>query len=675
MGFPPAPPRGHVPAPPPGQSREDEAKKEMEEKIRELEKKLDKEHEQVLMANLKSQEEKEVAARVETSIKDIQDKLRRDRREAQSEEVRLKLEARITELENRLVQERETWVSTLKNQMTQREGQDKEIETHFTMRIQEMERRWLEEKAHWQSAVTQKSEEARKLTERLEQLEPVSSELQTTQHDKEKLEERVRELSEEKANLQAKVNGASERERDFFQIKADLTTVREQLRMTQEKYEKEVPSIRSAAKEREQRLLADNERLQSELGSVTRRIRAEYEAEIRRIRAESEGELKKARAQADLAGAALQRMRAVGSALEKQVASLRAQATEAKQLKEEMKQVNDRYKAEFIVLQRKWQDREVELRKKAEDEYNKKLETEKAKIKLRAQEEIQNRVVSVQEQLRKEMAGELLEKERVLRTEMERQVTDRSQKVRSELDDMRHKVEAELKHKTEEYAKKDLHWQERIIAAETESAGLKTALDDLKARFSREEERGRTASGEKADLEKTLSGLYEKVRMQQAAIDESERKWKEEGARARDVSLERDSLVQGQAAFEERIADGRRSMEALEAKIEKMETANNVLQNDKVELQETVAKVEAEHSRQMETWRRKLDLMRRDFESRIRSVESDRAKALRELSEKKDPEEGGAKAGSIMDKVMGVFGKKKPEDPSEPPAPPVPGNF
>lgn len=653
---------------PPRPDQEGERNTELEDKIRKLEKKLEKEHEQVLMANLKSAEEKAVSERVENSIKDIQEKLRRDRRESQAEESRLALEAKIGELENRLIQERETWVSTLKNQMSSRENQDKEIETHFTMRIQEMERRWLEEKAHWQSVTTARAEEIRKLEEKLEGLSSIETECVKAKNANKALEEKVLEFCQSQAELKAKVTAGTERERDFYQMKADLQGTREYLKIAQDKYE----SVRSAAKEREQRLLSDNERLQNDLANITRRIRAEYESEIRRIRAESDGDLKKARAQSDLSGAALQRMRAVGSALEKQVASLRAQATEAKALKDEMRVINERYKAEFIVLHKKWQDREVVLRSEAEAAYDKKLETEKARIKLRSQEEIQARVVRVQEQLRKEMEGEVLDRERKLRNEMDRRVIERTRKAQAELDDMRNKLEEELRRKSEEYSKKDMHWQERQVRTETELNTLKAALGEIRTRLAAEEEKSLKTAADKNDIEKTLSTLYEKTRMQQEEVDRNKARLEEEEKQSRRLELERETLAQGRKGSEEKFQDARKSIESLEQKIEEAVGKIDLLQNQKVEKEEIIAKIEAEHSRQLETWRRKMDLLRRDFEGRLKSAEAERARVQRDVSSKGGGAGASSGGGSFGERLKGFWGgKSKPSPPPEPPAPPT----
>ena len=141
-----------------------------EHKIADLEKRLSKEHEQLLLANFKAQQEAATAARVEVSIKDLQDKLRRDRREAEAEESRRVMDLKVQELEARLAQERETWVATLKSQMQTRESQDKDGESHFAARLQEMERRWLEEKAGWQKTLLAKDEENRNLRALAEKL-------------------------------------------------------------------------------------------------------------------------------------------------------------------------------------------------------------------------------------------------------------------------------------------------------------------------------------------------------------------------------------------------------------------------------------------------------------------------------------------------------------------------
>src|SRR5205085_2119576 len=113
-------------------------------KISDLEKKLLEEREKVLLASLRTKEEEAVSAKVETSIKEIQDKLRREKREQELEDARRKAEARVAEMERRLGEEREAWVSTLKNQLGQRDQVTQEMETHFSARLKDLEFRWAQ---------------------------------------------------------------------------------------------------------------------------------------------------------------------------------------------------------------------------------------------------------------------------------------------------------------------------------------------------------------------------------------------------------------------------------------------------------------------------------------------------------------------------------------------------
>ena len=66
---------------PPAFSEAETAQTELQKKVADLEKRLMEEREKVLLASLRSKEEEAVSAKVETSIKEIQDKLRREKKE------------------------------------------------------------------------------------------------------------------------------------------------------------------------------------------------------------------------------------------------------------------------------------------------------------------------------------------------------------------------------------------------------------------------------------------------------------------------------------------------------------------------------------------------------------------------------------------------------------------
>ncbi|OGR88648.1 MAG: hypothetical protein A3J74_05430 [Elusimicrobia bacterium RIFCSPHIGHO2_02_FULL_57_9] len=334
-------------------------KLEYERKFAEIEKRLADEHEKLLLANLKSQEESATAARVEVSIKELQEKLRRDRREQEQEEARHKLEAKLQEMEERLAQERETWVATLRNQMQVRESQEKEVENHLALRIQEMERRWLDEKAQWQKIAFGKDEEIRNLRSLAEKLRSADLELSKTSADKNRLKED-----------------------------------------------------------------AEN---------------AKYE---------------------------LQKLKAVAATLERQLSAARAQAGEFQTAKACWEQTREKYKAEFSVLQRKWLERERELRAEAVLQLSKMLDTERDKLKALSQEEINQRVSKIAEQMQREREAERIQMEGDFRVQLERELASRAEKLQSDWDNAREELEREIDRLHKEMLKRDADWSRRMASPE-----------------------------------------------------------------------------------------------------------------------------------------------------------------------------------------------------------------
>ena len=526
---------------------------EYEKKITLLEKRLQDEREKVLLASLKSKEESEIASRVELSIKDVQDKLRRDRRESEMEEGRLKMEARVQELEARLAQERETWVHTLKTQMGQRELQDRDMEGQFTQRIQEIERRWLEEKAHWQRLVHAKDDELRQAKGVAEHLKAVDLDFQKLSIEKKGLEEKVSQLSQANAQMQVQSATGVEKEREAYRLRAEYERSQSEAHSLRERLERELQAAHSSSREREARLLADNEKLQGELLTVSQRLRAEHEAELRRIQAETDAEVKKAKAQADLAGAALQRMRAVAGALEKQTAALRVQAGQGHKLQEELTNLNERYKAEFLVLQRKWQDRETELRKQVEAEAEKRFDSEKTRLKVRSQEELQARVLAVQGQAREEMERALVDRQRSMRAAMEEEIARRL-KLESE------KLAQDLR--ASEQGRRKL--EEDLYRLRQELARLQQVYDELRGRSAVDEEWRAAASRERAGQEKEVIALREKLHQVEESSARAHQHAEEESRRFAAMSAERDNWNRLKLAFE--VQDKRRVQESEELK-------------------------------------------------------------------------------------------------------------
>jgi hypothetical protein len=512
----PMPPSAPVPpAAPPQDSQAEKDKKELEKKLADMEKRLQEEREKLLVANLKSQEEAVASARVESSIKELQDKLRRERRDQEREESRVKLESKVQEMEQRLAQERETWVVTLRNQMNSRETQDREIEAHFAIRIQEMERRFLEDKAQWQKAMLAKDEENRNLRSLCEKLKGADVELQRTATEKKFLESRVNEMATERADILSKAATANERDKENIQLRADLGVARQQVSQVQERLERELQGLRISAKEREERLMADSERLGRELETAGARFRADNEAELRRLRSEFEAEVKKHKDSAEAAVGQLVKLRAVAGALEKQSAASRSQVIE-------LQRTQERYKAEFVVLQRKWVEREKELRAEAQSQMNKMLEAEKAKIKVQSQEEITNRVSKLSAQIRAELGAEI------------------KAEAGGEIDRLR-----------KDMFQKDTDWSQRLLAKDGELHAAALKSDDLSIRLAREESARQSLERAKVEFEKELLSTREELGAMQALLaglrEKSQASEKEVlELRARKEELER--LATAQAA-------------------------------------------------------------------------------------------------------------------------------
>jgi chromosome segregation ATPase len=503
------------PAPPPQESAAEKEKRDLQQKLDVMEKRLQEEREKLLIANLKTQEEAAASARVEVSIKELQDKLRRERRDQEHEESRSKLEAKLQEMEQRLAQERETWVTTLRGQMQGRETQDKEIETHFAARIQEMERRFLEEKAQWQKLMFAKDDENRNLRSLAEKLKGADVELTKTVAEKKWLEARVSELSMERGDMQVRLQGAAQHEKENVQLKADLGVTRERL-------DREVSGIRTSSKEREERLMSDLERLNRELETQGSRLRVESEAEIKRYRDVAEG-----------AHAQLMKLRGVAGALEKQASTARAQVAE-------LSRNQERYKAEFVVLQRKWIEREREIRAESQAQMTQMLEAEKSKIKIMSQEEINSRVNKLSEQMRAEKDMEV----RTVEAQLQVKIQDAANLSRKEL-------EGEIDRLHRDAFKKEADWSQRVLGKESELHGLAVKLDDLSQRLSREENVRQSVERSKLELEKWLMAAREEIGTLQGLLSGVKEKgqWSEkEVAELRERKAELERLATAQAA-------------------------------------------------------------------------------------------------------------------------------
>ncbi len=143
----------------------EDTKKTLETKLSEMEKRLMEEREKVIMASLRSKEEAALSARVETALKEIQEKLRRERREQELEKARASAETRVVEMEKHLSEEHQTWVQVLRDQTAQRSIEAQKIEEVYSARLADAERHWSAEKQNLQQSLQRMKEEMEKASE------------------------------------------------------------------------------------------------------------------------------------------------------------------------------------------------------------------------------------------------------------------------------------------------------------------------------------------------------------------------------------------------------------------------------------------------------------------------------------------------------------------------------
>jgi len=355
--------------------RLEEEKEKLERKISDMEKMLSAEKEKALLATLKNQQDEALSSRVEPSLKDSQDKMRRDRRDHEVEEERLTLKSKIKELETRLAGERETWMQTLKEQMSEREVQGRDVEGHFIYRLQEMERRWLDEKAQWQKEISVREDMIRSLKSSAERLREVEDEFRKTSLEKSMLEREAAKLKDEvaraereKASIESYIKIIPDKEREIADLRAENAVLRgrdgqsvTEAKLREEKHNFELDKLQK-----------EIGRLQADIGSISDRKNNEKNEEIKLFQARYEMQLQeKEKIIADVSGEKVRavselvkikgfisRVQAINAVLDKERGQLKlekmqlaqnmaAQLEEIKRLKQELDGIKAAHQGEL----------------------------------------------------------------------------------------------------------------------------------------------------------------------------------------------------------------------------------------------------------------------------------------------------------------------------------------
>lgn len=551
---------------------------DLQHRLIELEKRLQQEKEKVLLASLRSQEEAAYAAKAETAIKDVQEKLRRDRRDADLEEGRLKLEAKIRELETRLVQERETWVATLQEQVKAREGQDKEVETHFIGRMEEMERRWLEEKAHWQKLFMAKDEEIRNLKIQVERLRILEVDLQKALQEKKFFEEKAQQL----APIQARLQSIEEKEKESYQVKAELMMAKEQAQ-----------NLRSSAREREERLLSENERLHQDVQNTAQRLRLESENEIKRFRNEL-----------SMANEAVSRLRAVAGALERQRMAFKARVDEVSKQAQAQQQELSQAKAELLAVQQHWQENELRIRREAEaaagsrskDDLRMELEDEWRQKEAKIRKELEEANVTFNQRLdeRSQIAHsqmEILQASLQAKNDEVRGLQEKLAQVESEKsrwESERLQIQSQKEPVSDALTTEQLEKQEGVFQ---ENRRVQKELEDTRKALEQAEKNSAAAKIEIATLEEKLTEeLRQKTELERARREKQEDAFTEKQKAQKDLEDARKVLEQAKkisasskielVTLEDKLADEVRQKAELEKKMAQLENLAELAHQD-----------------------------------------------------------------------------------------------
>ena len=210
----------------------------------------------------------------------------------------------------------------------------------------------------------------------------------------------------------------------------------------------------------------------------------------------------------------MQKLRGVAGALERQLAAGRAQLNELQSARAAWDKTQERYKAEFIVLQRKWVEREKEIRAESDMRAQQMLEAEKAKVRMLAQDEINQRASRLAEQMQKDKAIEVARAEMSIRAELERGAAERISALQADWDKARKQLEGELERLHQELVKKGIEAhkaaaeisalaqgqdeRERLCTAQaTQVRNLQEALEQARGELAREVHLARLHSKQK----------------------------------------------------------------------------------------------------------------------------------------------------------------------------------
>ncbi|MDD4005447.1 MAG: hypothetical protein PHW69_09660 [Elusimicrobiaceae bacterium] len=342
---------------------------ELKARLDETERKLAAEKEKVMLANLKQSQAQVVEAQVEYSLKDIQQKVQRDRRERELDDERTELRGKLKSLEEKLVTERETWVHILKTNLQppappsaqpKPEAHSPNFESTIIDRLNAMEQRWAQEQQLLRRELRERPAPAAAPAEdRLSRLE--------AEYRRALTEKNI--LVQELANLKTAVSKMTNQGSYLDQISTVVLTLRDAVSTLSLQSGATLDFARNAAQKEEEFARAKDQikKLAAAHAESEQNVK-QRDGHIETLKAD------KLRAVQELLKLkqSLSQIRAVNSALERELTRVEAekqavqrsaaeQATFIGRLKKDMADNEARYLSEVSELTRKWEEQKIEM--------------------------------------------------------------------------------------------------------------------------------------------------------------------------------------------------------------------------------------------------------------------------------------------------------------------------
>ncbi len=473
------------------------AKKSLEAQISELGSQLKDEHEKVILQSLKAKEEEALSSKVEHQIRDMQEKLRREKHEQEILESRSKAENQLKDLERRLTEERESWMSALKNQLKERELIEQDVEKNLSRRLRETEERFQEEKNQWLTASRQKEEETSQLRR---QIQLDAEHLKEAIDDKDEEIVQIRETSSEQRRayereMQAEIRAVQaqldNQIRESGTWKAQIALLQNQLQQAETQRLDERARAQAQIQRLEQEHLEGRKKFEAQLSQQELDLKREYSRRDQERAQYWEGVVAQVRTEKEsLRNSLLSREEEITRLQVELAGQRRAVETDKSRSKDEMEKVRqaahdealrhlpEAYEQRLAAEQKKWEQQHLAAVQQFKGQLSQSLETQKAlaaKLDVethRAEQDIQalhEQLDAVTQERGVVMAS--LQEEQSHRESQTKQFMQRIAEIQLSESALKEQLEAQ----TKEWDAIAQEWQTKLAAQEQEASAQKEA--------------------------------------------------------------------------------------------------------------------------------------------------------------------------------------------------------